>query len=128
MDNFKLLFKEAYKVSKRRKLSRLATCGGVGSALITREGNIYTGTCIDAACSIGFCAEHSAISEMLKNGESEIRQIIAVTNGKKILPPCGRCRELILQVNHRNRNTSVFLSKTKRKRIDTLLPDPWSVS
>ncbi len=125
MNNFKTLKKEAYKVSKNRKLSDLASCGGVGSALITKNGNLYTGICIDACCGIGFCAEHAAIAEMLKQGESEIREIIAVTDHGKILPPCGRCRELIFQIDPRNKETIVHLSANKTKRIKVLLPDPW---
>ena len=125
MNNFKTLYKEAYKVSKRRRLSKLAGCGGVGSALITGKGNIFTGICIDAACSLGFCAEHSAITEMLKSGESVIKEIVAVTDKKKILPACGRCRELILQINPKNINTLVHISSTERKTIKELLPEPW---
>jgi cytidine deaminase len=127
MNNFKTLYKEAYKISKNRKLSKLASSGGVGSAMITKKGNIYTGICIDACCGVGFCAEHSAIADMLKHGESEIKEVVAVNQGKKILPPCGRCRELIFQINPRNKNTIVHLSATKSKTIEALLPDPWSV-
>lgn len=128
MNNFKTLYKAAYGVSKFRKLSRLANCGGVGAALLTGRGNIYTGLCIDAACSLGFCAEHSAIAEMLKHGESEIKEVIAVGAGsKKVMPPCGRCREFIFQINPKNKDTLVHLSSTKRKTIQQLLPDPWGV-
>ena len=126
MNNFKILHKEAGKISKYRKLSKLANCGSVGSALITKKGNIYTGICIDACCGVGFCAEHSAIAEMLKNKESEIKEIIAITSHGRILPPCGRCRELIFQIDPRNKKTIVHLSATKRKPLTALLPEPWS--
>ena len=124
-NNFSTLWREAYAVSKERKLGRSGSYGGVGSALITRKGNIYTGTCIDVDCSLGFCAEHSAIAEMLKHGESAIKEIIAVTNQKKILPPCGRCRELIYQVDSTNKNTLVHLSENTQKKLRALLPDHW---
>jgi cytidine deaminase len=42
------------------------------------------------------------------------------------LPPCGRCRELIFQINPRNKKTIVHLSATRRKTIQMLLPEPWS--
>ncbi len=121
-----MLYEKAYNVSKSRKLSKLASCGGVGSALITDSGNVYTGLCIDASCGIGFCAEHSAIAEMLKNGESRIAEIIAINEHKKILPPCGRCRELIFQINPHNKNTIIHLSTRRQKTIKALLPEPWS--
>lgn len=126
MNNFTALQEEARRISESRKLSKLASCGGVGAALITPKGNIYTGICIDACCGVGFCAEHSAIAEMLKHKESEIKEIIAITDHGKILPPCGRCRELIFQINPRNKKTIVHLSATRRKTIQMLLPEPWS--
>ena len=125
-NNFNRLHREALKISKNRKLSRLASCGGVGAALITSKGNIFTGICIDAACSLGFCAEHSAIAEMLKHDESAIQEIIAITDKKRILPPCGRCREFIFQINPKNIDTLVHLSATKQATIKQLLPEPWS--
>ena len=65
------------------------TAGSVGAALVTRQGNIYTGICIDVTCGMGFCAEHAAVAEMLKARQTEIDMIVAVGEGV-ILPPCGR--------------------------------------
>ena len=48
--------------------------GQVAAALMTKSGNIYTGICIDTACSLGMCAERNAIAHMLTCGESEIRK------------------------------------------------------
>lgn len=33
---------------------------------------IYTGVCIDTACTLGMCAERNAIANMITNGESKI--------------------------------------------------------
>jgi cytidine deaminase len=52
--------------------------GDVGCALITREGNLYLGVCIDTASGTGFCAEHSAIEAMVTSGEYGIAKIVAV--------------------------------------------------
>jgi cytidine deaminase len=57
MITFETLLKEAKAVLGHRKLSSDATAGGVAAALLTENGNIYTGVCIDLACSLGFCAE-----------------------------------------------------------------------
>jgi hypothetical protein len=40
--------------------------------LLTKAKNVYTEIRLDLACSIGFCAEHAAIAEMLKVRETEI--------------------------------------------------------
>jgi cytidine deaminase len=100
------------------------TAGSVATALRTRQGNIYTGICLDLACGIGFCAEHAAIAEMLKARETEIIMIVAV-DIEKILPPCGRCRELMAQVNVQNLNTQVILPGGRIRPLRELLPDYW---
>ncbi len=124
-NNFDSLYKKAMEVISPRKLSVAASCGQVGAALLTDKGNIYTGICIDCACGLGFCAEHAAVAEMLKNGESRIIEVVAIDSDGKAGAPCGRCRELILQINPENKNTLVYISKTKTKSIEELLPDHW---
>lgn len=99
------------------------TSGTVASALLTAAGNIYTGVCIDTQCGLGFCAEHAAIAEMLKKREAEIRMIVAVGGEAKVLPPCGRCRELIWQISRANRSTWVVLGAEEGKRLEELLPN-----
>jgi cytidine deaminase len=119
------LIKEAKKVIGEFRLSkRFLSAGSVGAALLTKAGNVYTGICIDLACGIGFCAEHSAIAEMLKHRETEIQMIVAVTKNK-IIPPCGRCREMMIQVDKKNKDTIVILSVRKVKKLRDLLPNLW---
>ena len=126
MNNFETLYQKALKINPERKLSDLASCGGCGSALLTENGKTYTGICIDAACGLGFCAEHSAIAEMLKNGESRVAEIIAVMSDGNILPPCGRCRELLSQINPGNKETVVHVSQRKSRLLSKLLPESYS--
>ncbi len=122
------LIEEAHKIVGKYKLSNADfSAGTVGSALLTAKGNVYTGVDIDVACGIGFCAEHSAIAEMLKNRETQIEMIVA-TNSESIIPPCGRCRELMFQVDNKNLNTKVYLSKEKYMTLDELLPNRWEPS
>lgn len=97
------------------------SAGSVAAALITKSNNVYTGICIDLPSGIGFCAEHSAISEMIKNRETEIEMIVAVTN-EKIYSPCGRCREMIYQINPKNLATKVIISDDECISLDKLLP------
>ena len=52
-----------------RKISPYIEAGGVASALITKNGNIYVGVCIDTTCTLGMCAERNAIFNMITNGE-----------------------------------------------------------
>lgn len=119
------LIKTARNVVGKYTLSNADfSAGSVGAALLTTKGNVYTGVNIEIACGIGFCAEHSAIAEMLKNRETQIEMIVAV-NAESIIPPCGRCRELLFQVDNRNINTKVYLSEEKYMTLDELLPNRW---
>ena len=99
--------------------------GGVAAALEAEDESIYTGVCIDAACGIGFCAEHSAIAELAKTKSMRIKKIVAVNWDGGILPPCGRCRELIYEVDYRNIDTRVVLSPNKDVSFGELLPMRW---
>jgi len=124
----KELIERASEIVGEYKSSKDCTSGSVGAALITRAGNVYTGVCIDTACSLGFCAEHSAIAEMLKHKESEIVMIVAVDTKANVLAPCGRCRELIYQVNKANADTKVIMPKNRAVSLKELLPHPWQES
>ena len=94
--DYKSLIAEARKIVGVFDLDDGSDAGSVAAALISSKGNIYTGICVSVRCGIGFCAEHSAIAEMLKQRECEISAIVAV-NAKSILPPCGPCRNSSLK-------------------------------
>ena len=116
------LIKTATELAGEFKPGRTCVAGEVAAAILTRAGSVYTGICVDASCSIGFCAEHAAVAEMLKGRESEIAVVVAVDNEGKILPPCGRCRELMWQVNPINAQARVILGPTQSVRLLELLP------
>lgn len=121
--DFEKLIKEAKKIAYKKTLSEYASCGHVGCALLTKNGNIYTGICIDSNCALGNCAEYTAIEDMLKNNESEIDKIVAYSAKGQIYAPCGRCRELIRMVNEKNLNTKVMVNEDKIYQLKDLLPE-----
>jgi cytidine deaminase len=110
--------------SLARPFSPSADCssGTVAAALVTAESAVFTGVCVDTACSLEFCAEHAAIAEMLKARQSNVRMIVAVNKEGLVLPPCGRCRELLWQVDDRNRDTWVVLGVDEGAWLYELLP------
>lgn len=120
------LIQAARQVQGQFSLTEDLTAGSVGAALRTRSGKIFTGICVDVTCGLGLCAERSAVAEMLKFRETEIDLIVAV--GKTtILPPCGSCRELLVQVNPRNLDTRVILPNNEVVLLRSLLPSHWLV-
>jgi cytidine deaminase len=98
----------------------------VGAALITRSGSQYVGVCIDTGSGTGFCAEHSAIAAMVTAGEYKIERIVAVWRDDRgllyVLPPCGRCREFMRQIDDANIDTDVILGRHQSATLRDLLP------
>jgi cytidine deaminase len=120
------LIRQAQAVIQPRKIAGGFTIGDVGCALLTDKGQLHVGVCIDVSGGIGFCAEHSAIAAMITHGEQSIRRIVAVLGDGTILPPCGRCREFMRQIDSGNMDrTEVLLSRDKMVRLRELLPHPW---
>ena len=106
------------------RLTEDFSAGGVGAAILTAKGNTYTGICIDLACGLGFCAEVAAVAEMLKHRETHISAVVAVSENR-ILPPCGRCREMMAQVDPRNLDCRVIVGEDQVVSLRALLPHYW---
>ena len=118
------LIDAARAVCGRIELPDDFTAGDVGAAILTAKGNIYTGICIDLGCGLGFCAEVAAIADMLKHRETRIEAVVAVT-ANDILPPCGRCRETMVQIDDGNLDCRVIVDRDREVRLKTLLPEHW---
>lgn len=84
------LYSAAKSVLNPRKISEWMEAGGVAAAIESESGKIYTGVCVDGACTLGICAERNAIFNMITNEESEIRRVIAINRDGKAMPPL-RC-------------------------------------
>ena len=68
------LYDAAVKVQNNRIISPFIEAGGVAAAILTKQGNIYVGVCIDTASTLGMCAERNAIANMITNGEIIIKK------------------------------------------------------
>ena len=119
------LYEHAKTVLHPRRLSDFADAGGVAAAILGASGKVYTGVCIDTACSMGFCAEHAAAAAMVTAGESNAIRMVAVNSDGKVLPPCGRCREFISQLHPENLLTEVMVSHDTVLPLKALLPYDW---
>ena len=120
---FEELIQAAVQVLHPRRISEDIEVGGVAAALVTDRGNVYRGICIDTSCSMGFCAEHAAIAAMVTAGEDRVEKIVAIDWAKRILPPCGRCREFLLQLG--NPDTLVLVAPETAVPVKDLLPYSW---
>ncbi len=74
----------------------------VGAALLTAEGNVYTGCNIEnASYPATICAERAAFAAAIGAGERKFIAI-AVAGGKgrkadRETPPCGICRQVMAE-------------------------------
>ena len=122
------LYDAARAVLNPRKISEWMEAGGVAAAVEAESGRIYTGVCVDSACTLGVCAERNAIFNMITNGESRIKRVIAVGWDGKAMPPCGACRELMAQLIPKDyRGIEIMLNNEKNETttLGALTPSWW---
>lgn len=106
----------------------------VGAALLTSEGEIYTGCNIEnAAYGPSNCAERTAIFKAVSEGKKEF-EAIAVVGGKNgkienFCPPCGVCRQVIAEFC--KKDFEIVLAKStneyKIMTLEQLLPESFSL-
>lgn len=122
------LHEEAMKVISPREVSRLIEAGGVAAPVESASGKIYVGVCVDTACTLGVCAERNAMFNMITNGENAIRRVIAVNHNGKAIPPCGACREFMVQLmpdDYRSVEIMLDYEKGKVVTLGELTPEWW---
>jgi cytidine deaminase len=96
----------------------------VGCALLCENGKVYEGVCIHLSCGLGFCAEAAAIANMIKDGQTRIVKIVAVSRNH-VLSPCGRCREMMVQINYENLDCDVIMPSLESMKLSLLIPYHW---
>jgi cytidine deaminase len=98
----------------------------VGSSLVSGSGTVFSGVSVDTGSGTGFCAEHAAIAAMVTAAEYRILKVVAVyradTGELYVLPPCGRCREFMRQVDSANLDAEVVLGLARSAPLRDLLP------
>lgn len=121
------LYKRAVAVQRARRISPFIEAGAVAAALLTAQGHVYVGVCIDTACSLGMCAERNAVASMITGGESEIVRLVCVMGDGRVGPPCGACREYLMQLHENSPRMEVLLSLQPEKsvRLEELIPEWW---
>ena len=127
MNIWDVLYEKALEVQNGRVISPFVDAGGVAAAILTKEGNIYVGVCIDTCCSLGMCAERNAIANMITNGESKIDKVVAVMGAGRVGSPCGACRELMMQLSPESSKIEILTDKETKTAVTLgeLMPDWW---
>lgn len=128
MQTWKKMFDAAKAVQNGRNISEYVEAGGVAAAILSASGRIYTGVCIDTCSTLGICAERNAIFNMITCGEQEIKRVLAIMPDGKTGPPCGACRELMVQLMPEGYRDIQVLMDYENERVVTLeelTPEWW---
>lgn len=84
----------------------------VGASILAENGKIYSGTNVEnISYPCGTCAEESAISAMIKDGQRKIKEIAIVADSQNLITPCGACLQRIFEFS--DQNTVVHLADLK---------------
>jgi len=94
----------------------------VGAAVMCGDGSIVTGSNVEVACSAtGVCAERVAISTAIHQGKKPI-EIAIVADSETPIPPCGVCRQFMLEFSPLSVIMANMDGQTKRSTAYKLLP------
>lgn len=70
----------------------------VGAAVRASSGVVYSGCNVEnAAYPQGWCAEPSAISQMILGGDDKIEQVCVWADSVEPCTPCGGCRQKLAE-------------------------------
>ena len=99
----------------------------VGAAVLTSTGEVYTGCNIEnASYGATCCAERVAIFKAISQGHRDIRGIAVVAGSQEPVPPCGICRQVMIELAPQ---AVVAMANLEGKRevrtVDELLPSPF---
>ena len=121
------LYNMAREKLNPRVLSPFVDAGGVAAAILTDQGNVYTGVCIDTCSGLGMCAERNAIANMITNGESRIVKLVCVMSDGSVGSPCGACREMLMQIDRHSPEIEILtdLETLSTVTLGTLVPAWW---
>ncbi len=98
----------------------------VGVCIKSKNGKLYSGCNIEnASYGLTHCAEASAISLMIADGEREIAEVVVIGTGELICSPCGACRQRIREFAPLETPIHMFSESGKQKTmtLSELLPE-----
>lgn len=96
----------------------------VGAALLGSDGSVTEGCNVEsAAYPAGICAERAALAAAVARGVRGFRSITIVTSAGEPTPPCGMCRQALIEFSPELEIVSVTRSgKEARWILSDLLP------
>lgn len=122
--------KEIFALLKETKRKALAIYSNfrVAAVLVSKDGQVVTGVNIESSSyGLTICAERVAIFKALSEGIREFRSIYIMSDGQKPCPPCGACRQVLMDYAP---NIEVKMvseaGEVEQARLTDLLPHAFS--
>lgn len=102
----------------------------VGAALRSTDGTIITGCNVENASYGGaLCAEQNAVAAAVARGLRDFTELVVVTESDAPTPPCGFCRQILVEFAPTLNVTSITRSgRSARWTLAELLPHPFTQS
>ena len=120
MNKWTKMYQIAKSIQNERRISDYIEAGSVAAAILTAEGKIFSGVCIDTCSTLGICAERNAIFNMITNGDKKIKRVLAIMPNGKTGTPCGACRELMVQLMPNDYKEIEIMLDYENKKVITL--------
>ena len=102
----------------------------VGAALLGESGRIYQGCNVEnVSYGLSSCAERNAIFSAIVQGERQFRAVAVVTGAAAPTPPCGACRQVLLEFAIAGDMEVLLATLSGARRttsLATLLPESFS--
>jgi cytidine deaminase len=100
----------------------------VGAALQAADGTIYSGCNVEnSSFPAGSCAERNAIGAAVTAGRQEFVALVIVTEADAPTPPCGLCRQALVEFAPSLPVTSYgALGTSAQWSLADLLPSPFT--
>lgn len=100
----------------------------VGAALLATDGTIYAGCNVEnSSYPAGSCAERHAIGAAVNAGRQQFTSLIIVTEADVPTPPCGLCRQALVEFAPGLAITSYGANDASAHwNLSDLLPSPFT--
>ncbi|MBP2626355.1 MAG: cytidine deaminase [Firmicutes bacterium] len=101
----------------------------VGAAVLTKDGEIYTGCNVEnASYGLCNCAERTAVFKAVSEGESEFAAMAIVADTQEPVAPCGACRQVMAEFGINKIIMCNLHGKQYTATLEELLPYSFTAS
>ena len=100
----------------------------VGAAVLAADGRLFTGCNVEnASFGLTVCAERNAIAQAVAAGVRDIVAVCVHTPTPEPTPPCGACRQVILEFGRAEVTSACSGGTTRRWTAEELLPGAFAL-